>query len=625
MYQMKNGLLYQDGKPVYGVGLSYYASYHPRKVPVPPEGDRLGEMRKDLKGMAEAGFNMVRFAALGELFYGENGEVAYCGDFTDELAREADRVGLAPMIRLQGYSTNLSGYTDGYMVDSRGKPADPSIWYNFIQNSLFHEGILADTYAATEALARHFQRICGVVCFQTYNEPHYPSPGIYDYHPAAVRAYRKWLAESGRMTKEAAEVCDPPVRRPEKGESPDAWIQWRLFSMQALSDFLGTCSDIAYQAAGVETMTCLTTDPTNSSNAARCVNFYDSAQRMNALGITHYYLDKIPEVFHACIDLDMAESAAAIYRKPMWLVEYDARTDIPPDKFRKETYLALGCGCKGILYYQWRGDHRFPDSPEGNGFGLVNDNGTPTANYENAKSTVALIRKLSDYFVNAQKLRSGVGLLYSDYAYLHSDALDNTGDDSVFLQQTNRYYEEFVRMYKALRRENISPDILRPRDLSENLLGIKVLYTASMKLLSEEERESLRAFADRGGKVITRNEDYRYKTGYIPLDYRQGRYNNDYELYDTLELCGVKADVTLRGERGLLHQTLKGKGYFLLCITNAANLEKPARNTTICTSFAFREAILYTFQEQAGRPLAVKDRSFTVDCIEDGAIILLKE
>ena len=36
MYTIPKGKLYRDGKAVFGVGVSYYASYHARKVPVPP-------------------------------------------------------------------------------------------------------------------------------------------------------------------------------------------------------------------------------------------------------------------------------------------------------------------------------------------------------------------------------------------------------------------------------------------------------------------------------------------------------------------------------------------------------------------------------------------------------------
>ena len=44
MYSMKNGILYQDGKAVFCVGLSYYPSYHEKKVPVPETCDRVAIM-----------------------------------------------------------------------------------------------------------------------------------------------------------------------------------------------------------------------------------------------------------------------------------------------------------------------------------------------------------------------------------------------------------------------------------------------------------------------------------------------------------------------------------------------------------------------------------------------------
>ena len=47
MYTLKKGILYKNGKKVFCTGLSYYASYHASKVPVPPEGDRIGEICKE--------------------------------------------------------------------------------------------------------------------------------------------------------------------------------------------------------------------------------------------------------------------------------------------------------------------------------------------------------------------------------------------------------------------------------------------------------------------------------------------------------------------------------------------------------------------------------------------------
>ena len=39
MITMKNGVLHKDGKPVFGLGISYYASFHPEKRTVQAEGE----------------------------------------------------------------------------------------------------------------------------------------------------------------------------------------------------------------------------------------------------------------------------------------------------------------------------------------------------------------------------------------------------------------------------------------------------------------------------------------------------------------------------------------------------------------------------------------------------------
>ena len=185
MWNIKNGILHKDGKPIYAIGLSYYPSYREDKVPVPRDGDRIGEMKKDLRRMKECGFNIVRFAALGEVKR-VDGEIVADTEFIDALMSEADLVDISTMLRLQGYTMNLSGWEDCYMIDQDGNQINRDTWYNFIQNSLHHKGILKDNIDGTVHLAKHYVKYNNLVSFQTYNEPHYPSEQIYDYHPDAI-------------------------------------------------------------------------------------------------------------------------------------------------------------------------------------------------------------------------------------------------------------------------------------------------------------------------------------------------------------------------------------------------------------------------------------------------------
>ena len=117
-YTIENGIYKKDGKPVFALGVSYYASYHERKVPVPPEADRFGELELDIRDMSDFGFNIVRCAALGDVYYNEKRRVVTDTPLLDAIAESCDKNGIGLMLRLQGYSMNLSGYKDTLMVNS---------------------------------------------------------------------------------------------------------------------------------------------------------------------------------------------------------------------------------------------------------------------------------------------------------------------------------------------------------------------------------------------------------------------------------------------------------------------------------------------------------------------------
>ncbi len=628
MYTIKKGRLYKGNKAVFGVGVSYYASYHERKVPVPKDGDRIGEMKKDLKGMADFGFNMVRCAALCDMKYNEKQEVEAETGFMDSIMEEAEKDGISVMLRLQGYSMNLSGYEDYLMLDSEGKPMDRTRWYDFIQNCLHHKGIIKDNDACTKALAKHFAGYASLAGYQTYNEPHYPSIELYDYNPKTIEEYRKWLVKNKTMTEAAAEGYCPPAKRPNPEEDKTDWIHWRMFAAEALSDFLNHSSEVAADASGAETMTCQTTCPLLYSNAGRGVNYYQVAEKMDAVGVTHYFADTAPEIYLANMHLDMSESAAALYGKPMWIVEYDARTNIPQDKFRRETYMAVGSGCKGILYYQWRGDHVFPDSPEGNGFGIVNCDGSRTENFENAKNVTELLNRLSDYTVNAERLRDGVAVLYSEWAYLHSDAAENPGmsrTDNVSGLR-NSYRDELIEIYRVLRGEGYSVDIIRPCDLRENVLNEKVVFTPTVKNLSDDEKQAISEFEEKGGIVFGGDvAEYKHCKGtYQRCTEQLTPFRCGYPVYDAVESTGVMPHVRKSCSRDLLIETLKGDGYYVVCLTNGTNLKKTFENVRVETRFDFSEAVLYTFEKREGTVLETCGNAFTVGRIEDGGFVLLK-
>ena len=614
MYSMKNGILYENGRPVFCVGLSYYPSYHERKVPVPEDGDRVGEMKKDLRRMKEAGFNLVRAASIGDVKR-VNGELEIHTEFIERLLDEADQVDIASMMRLQGYSMNLSGYDDFYMINSKGEEMDKTRWYDFLQNSMYHPGILRDNDDGTRALAALYAKHPNLVSFQTYNEPHYPSSGIFDYHPATIAAYRKWLVKKGLMTEEQAQSYEPPRTRPGKDEDIAPWVNWRLFSIETLSNFLNHSADVAKAVdPEKESLTCLTTDPTLVSNASRGVSYFDNAKGMDTVGITHYINTCGAPYFHACLVLDNAESAAAAQGKHCWLIEYDARTDIPIKKLYEETYMAVGAGLKGIMYYQWRGDYVFPDSPEGNGVGFINYDGTLTEHYEEKLDMVRLLNKLSDYIVGAEKARCGAAVLYSRHAFCAADALDN-GEST----ERNRFLDQYKAIYQALRMEGITVDLLESDLLRENALGVRALYVPEYPLLSEEEKADLEAFRAQGGRVFLCEGAC---LACRELGEAYDRYHSCGTVADTLALCGIRPVVSA-SDRALMAQVISGEGYHLVCLNNISIARPVISGAHLSLNgLSASEATLFT--PRGAQELAIAEGRIDLPEVREGGFLLLR-
>lgn len=614
MYNMKNGVLHKEGKPVFCIGLSYYPSYHERKVPVPESGDRIGEMKKDLRLMVQEGFNLVRVASIGDVKRVDN-EIVIHTEFIDELLKEADKVDIATMVRLQGYSMNFSGYDDFYMIDQNGKEMNKTIWYDFLQNSLYHEGILHDNDEGTKLLAEHYCLFAkNLVSFQTYNEPHYPSYAMFDYHPATIKAYRKWLINKGIMSEEQAAEYNPPTKRPQKDENPTEWINWRMFSFESLANFLNHSADVAKRVnPEKESLTCLTSAPSYARNIHDGISYFDIARGMDVVGITHYVNTYGAPYYQAGFLLDNAESAAALNGKHFWLVEYDARTDISLRKFYEETYMAIGAGAKGIMYYQWRGDYVFEDSPEGNGFGFLNYDGTPTNQYEEKMAMVKLLNQLSDIIVNAEKKRCGVAVLHSKYAFCHADAIENGSKT-----EHNSYLQAYQTIYKQLRSEGISVDFVEAENLSENKLNIQVLYVPYYELLSEAEKQMVQDFVKQGKKVYCFEEILLYRD----ITEKYDRNIAPYNIQDTIKLNNIEPVISTDNS-AIMIQVLVGQDYYLACLNNISATD-PVYSHVKLKLNDIQATKAYWYTPEAVKELEVDGANVDIPTVREGGFLLLK-
>ena len=627
MYEIKNGILEKDGKKVIAIGESYYPSFNPTKFPVMPDADRIGEMKKDLCMMAEAGFNHVRFAALGEVGLDENGDLSVDTPFIDAMTEEADKNGISVSIREQGFAVNLRGFDGVDMIDENGNPQE-NAWSDFIRTTMSHEGILEDNRTYAEGLAAHFAAFPAVVGFQIFNEPHYPmkSETYYDYHPTQIEAYRKWLVEKGYMSAEEAKDYYPPRKRKEK--SPREWALWRLFSRDALTRFLDNASDGSKKGAPLPTFTCFTQAAISRYSAYAGLDLFANARSMDIVGYTTYRRAVGADYPIFCLETDMAQCAAELEGKESWCIELDSRTYIPSHVYNRNTYALLGSGAKGIVYYQWRGDCPVPGVPFPNSCGILNYDGTKTANFDNAVNMNRFTASISDLLVSAHRMHEGVGILHSDYAAYYTDACEN-GDETKFRapEFASSYNTVLCETYRQLLDAGYSADVVTADALSENKFGIKVLYVPKISALSPEELEAVRAFRGAGGRVFenTYSANYTSAIGYKEFDEVKRRYEDTVYIIagtvlDVADLTGIypsAAPLT----RGVGVRTLSGDGCTLVFLVNTRT-GSPSVDATIELNIPYSS--VECTAADGDKAIEMNGNSLTVKGMTDGALLIIK-
>lgn len=624
MYQIEQGILTRDGKKQFALGQSYYPSFHKSKYPVPPEGDRVGEMKKDLAHMARLGFNHVRFAALGLCRLDDSGKLVIDTPFVDAMIREAEKLNISVSVRLQGYAVNLRDFKDVAMVDQHGTPQDLTVWYDFIQTGFHHEGLLEDNRIYSRGLANHFIHFPNVVAWQIYNEPHFPGKSFFDYHPVTIEAYRKWLAEKGHMTPEEAASYQPPRHR--KEQSREKWALWRLFSRDSLTMFLDNASDAAKEATGLPTYTCFTDDPLTSGTAYRGGDLFANAKSMDVVGYTCYLHGMGADYYMMSLLGDLAQCAAEAEGRQAWCVELDSRTYIPCPIFNRNTYTTLGSGVKGIVYYQWRGDCPVPGVPHPNSCGLLNYDGTETANYENGVRAITFLKAHNDLLVNARRCHQGVGILHSDFANYLCDAREND-DEGRMDALHNSHMLEFAWVYRQLREAGFSVTVTDGEHLDRNPLGIRVLYVTDFTSLSEAEKMAVERFIVGGGQVYTVNHTYgrTWGSGFRPyrpepLPYEQRVYDPVHSAHDMGAVTGI-APLAVSLDPGIGVQVLEEGSKKLLVLTNIST-QRSTIDAAVRLSFPAKTAAALAMDGE--KEAILSDGMLTVKGITDGAIIVVE-
>lgn len=586
MYKIKNGVLYQNGRPTLALGTSYYASYHPLKVTVPPEGDKFGEMRRDVRDIALAGFNHIRTCANGAAHWAGD---RFCLDtaFTDALVEEAAKNGLCSFVRIQGYSMNQRGHENAQPVDQHGEAGQTT---GFVQDTLNHPALNRDADEATRQQAAHFAALPEMLGFQIFNEPAMSRRGdlhLYDYNPLAIAAFREWLVRKGYKTAEEAAALEPPRDYPGPGEAGGLFSLWRQFGSENMSAMLCRLNAQAREAApGSESFTNFVSTPLGRPGSSCEGDWFACAPGMDILGLDLYTSQRGEDYYSVARRLDEVESAAAAQGKHAWIIEYCCRTHMTVQDYEGEAYAALGSGYKGINYYLWRADLGGPEVQLG---GMLWNDRSKTQKFDEAVRFNHMLLREGEKLAACEKLRDGVGILYSLHGAAYYETAQGYG--------RNHWYQNFNARYAELKKAGITADFIQAEALARNPLGVRLLFVPCLEALDEKEQAQVAAFA-REHAVVLESNAFHPACGetvngvsvvsnwcYRPAGTLGGsdeKIRARFRLPELLRIAGIRPVFRAAAQEdslgfGFLKSQGEGAPYFVACLVNIQANAAPAR------------------------------------------------
>lgn len=188
-------------------------------------------------------------------------------------------------------------------------------------------------------------------------------------------------------------------------------------------------------------------------------------------------------------------------------------------------------------------------------------------------------------------------------------------------------YNSRIRMwYRDLKKENLSVDIVKAKQLKENKLGIKALFVPEFDYLSDAEKQQIKDFQSNGGKVFVKACDKWQagleKNGFDELFAPQERYDSCYELSEALEYAGVKTSYELLTKSLVEIDAAEGEGFMLLSLSNISKLHKEINDIKIKMTKSVKKAVIYTPENEFEAD--TDNDIITVPVLTDGAFVVVK-
>ncbi len=226
------------------------------------------------------------------------------------------------------------------------------------------------------------------------------------------------------------------------------------------------------------------------------INYYDMAA-----GLDHVAWDNYPSGFWSKESVDPASPALShdtmrsLKKQNFWVMEQQAgpsgweiMSPAPrPGELRLWAYQSIAHGADGIVFFRWRTARH---GTEQYWHGLLEHDGRPGRRYEEIKRMGTELQTLGEQIIGAQ-VKPQVAIVQSYETRWAFQVQPNHPDF--------RFREHVQHIYEALYRQNLSVDIVSPRD---DLSAYKLVILPAMYVLPEGLVARLERFVKEGGVLV---------------------------------------------------------------------------------------------------------------------------
>ena len=486
-------------------GSQYYRAPSP-----PPE-----EWERDLKNMADLGFNTVKFWA--QWRWNHPAENRFFFDDIDRLMDIAHRNKLRVMLNTifdVAPAWNYKNYPDAAMMTLAGRRIGPQTQphrqIGGLGLCLNHKQAMHHLFRFLRTTVRRYREHPALEMWNVGSEPELTSSmaemrlyagdagkmgDMLCYCANCRRSFRRWLKEKYQTVGELNVSWNRNYRTfadievPRTRNTFNDMIDWRMFFVHTLGENVRRRFEIARKEdRGKHPLLCHHVFIQGFPVTSTASDPWNVGKYGDLHGFTQMDDPMMADVLRSC-----AKGKPVISAEMLMLFGYtlDLPKPIAINDIKRFVFTGVAANLKGFIFWQYRPELLGREAPA---WGLTFLDGTPTPWLASFADVNRVLQRNASFLLNAEPRQAEIAMLYNPENQIF--AWEATGDEKTAT-------DSLLGTHKALYARNYAIDFIHPQEIDGNILSrYRVVYIPFPYLLSAKLATALQEWVHKGGVLI---------------------------------------------------------------------------------------------------------------------------